>query len=362
MSMRRDDPAVRSARIEGWTIPLDYQPVHELMKELNLGPYANYGKITLLSAVRQHWYSVVIGLLLLVLMSLVTVYVVRLNRVLTERTSELEEVRENLEDRVRERTAELASANSELQAEIADRERARRERERLVADLARSNTELEQFAYVASHDLQEPIRMVSSYVALLDRKYHGELDDKADLYIHFAIDGAQRMHKLINGLLEYSRVMRRTAVFKTVDMNTVFSNAVANLAVLIAEAGAAVTKDDLPSVSGDETQLVQLLQNLISNGIKFRKENLPPSVHISARRDGPDWVFSIRDNGIGIERQHFDRVFQIFQRLHSRSEYPGTGIGLSICKRIIDHHRGRIWIESVPGEGTTFFFTISANA
>ena len=209
MSMRRDDPAARAARIEGWTIPLDYQPVHELMKEFNLGPYENYGKISLFSAIRQHWYWFVLGLLLLVLMSLVTVYVVRLNRILSERTSELEEARENLENRVRERTAELASANSELQAEIAERERARRERERLVADLARSNKELEQFAYVASHDLQEPIRMVSSYVDLLDRKYHGKLDEKADLYIHFAIDGAQRMHKLIDGLLEYSRIMRR---------------------------------------------------------------------------------------------------------------------------------------------------------
>ena len=144
-------------------------------------------------------------------------------------------------------------------------------------------------------------------------------------------------------------------------MNTVFSNAVANLSASIAESGAAVTKDDLPAVSGDEMQLVQLLQNLIGNGIKYRKQNVPPAVHVSAKRNGPDWVFSVRDNGIGIEPQYFERVFQIFQRLHSRSEYPGTGIGLSICKRIVDRHRGRIWIESVPGEGTTFFFTISLN-
>lgn len=270
----------------------------------------------------------------------------------------LEVAKETLEQRVRERTAELAAANSVLQAEVAERKRAELERERLVADLARSNRELEQFAYVASHDLQEPIRMVSSYVGLLDRKYRGQLDEKADSYIHFAVDGAERMHKLIEGLLEYSRAVRREVRFRTVDMNAVFSNAVSNLSASIRETQAVVTKDDLPAVFGDEVQLIQLLQNLIGNGIKYHKQGVPPVVRVSATRDGADRVFSVRDNGIGIDPRYFERIFQIFQRLHSRDEYPGTGIGLSICKRIVDRHHGRVWIESSPGDGSTFFFTI----
>ncbi|MEW5747085.1 MAG: PAS domain S-box protein [Nitrospirota bacterium] len=242
--------------------------------------------------------------------------------------------------------------------DISERKRAEEERERLLGDLQRSNKELEQFAYVASHDLQEPLRMVASYVQLLEKKYRGKLDTQADKYIHFAADGALRMQKLIEGLLAYSRITRKGAAFGPVDTNTVFSQAVKNLTAAVQESHAEVTKDDLPIVSGDELQLVQLFQNLIGNAIKYRKPDTPPAVHVSARKEGREWVFSVRDNGIGISPEYHDRIFLLFQRLHSREEYPGTGIGLALCKRIVERHHGRIWVESAPGEGATFFFTI----
>ncbi len=244
--------------------------------------------------------------------------------------------------------------------DITDRKRAQEERERLLSDLARSNKELEQFAYVASHDLQEPLRMVAGYMQLLEKKYKGRLDEKADKYVHFAVDGAERMQKLIEGLLAYSRITRRESELMPVDANKVFLAAVSNLSASIRQGNAAVTKDDLPEVLGDETLLVQLFQNLIGNAIKYRRPDALPRVHISAKKEGSDYIFSVRDNGIGIEPEYFDRVFQIFQRLHTQSEYPGTGIGLAICKRIVERHRGRIWIESVAGRGATFFFTVPA--
>ena len=234
------------------------------------------------------------------------------------------------------------------------------ERERLLAELQRSNKELEQFAYVASHDLQEPLRMVGSYTTLLERKYKERLDEQAHKYIHFAVDGAERMQKLIEGLLAYSRITTQGAEFKRVDLNTVFSLAVSNLSVMIQENRAEVTKDDLPMILGDETHLVQLFQNLIGNGIKYRKFDVPPKVHLSGKKDGRNIVLSVRDNGIGIEPKYYERIFQIFQRLHSQSKYSGTGIGLALCKRIVERHHGRIWVESLPGEGSTFFFTVPA--
>lgn len=232
------------------------------------------------------------------------------------------------------------------------------ERKRLISELERSNKELEQFAYVASHDLQEPLRMVSSYVKLLERRYKDRLDAQADTYIGFAADGAIRMQKLIEGLLAYSRISRRGAEFRRVDINEVFERAVSNLSYSVRESNAAVTKDELPVVSGDETQLLQLLQNLIGNAIKFRKPEIAPEVHIEAKRTGAEWTFSVSDNGIGIEPQYFERIFLMFQRLHTRTQYEGTGIGLALCKRIVERHHGRIWVESVPGEGTKFLFTI----
>ncbi len=245
--------------------------------------------------------------------------------------------------------------------DITDRKRAEEERERLLSDIARSNKELEQFAYVASHDLQEPLRMVSSYVQLLEKKYKGRLDEKADKYMQFAVDGAQRMQKLIEALLDYSRIATRGAEFRSVNTNDIFSQAVSNLEASITESHALITKDDLPTISGDETQLIQLFQNLIGNAIKYRKPETAPSVNISAGKDRQGWTFSVSDNGIGIEPRHFDQIFQIFQRLHARGEYPGTGIGLAICKRIVERHHGRIWVKSSPGEGATFFFTIPSS-
>lgn len=244
--------------------------------------------------------------------------------------------------------------------DITERKRAEQERERLLADIERSNRDLEQFAYVASHDLKEPLRMVSSYVQLLARKYQGRLDEKADLWIGFAVEGATRMEKLIEGLLGYSRTGTAAERWKPIDANEVFAQALANLSSAIRECGAIITRDDLPPVLGDETQLLQLFQNLIGNAIKYRKEETRPRVHASAGTDGNMQQFSIKDNGIGVESGHYDRIFQIFQRLHSHDRYAGAGIGLAVCKRIVEGHHGRIWIESSPGSGFTFFFIVPA--
>lgn len=224
-------------------------------------------------------------------------------------------------------------------------------------ELARSNAELEQFAYVASHDLQEPLRMVSNYTQLLARRYKDKLDSDAHEFIAFAVDGAIRMQGLINDLLMYSRVGTKGKKFKQTDSSNALGQAIINVRGAIEESRAIVTNDDLPVIIADSGQLVQLFQNLIGNAIKFHgKES--PRVHVSAQRQEDCWLFSVRDNGIGIEPQYAERIFIIFQRLHGQSEYPGTGIGLSICKKIVDRHGGRIWVESKAGEGANFFFTI----
>ncbi len=241
-----------------------------------------------------------------------------------------------------------------LLLELTDRERQRADE--LATELAHSNTELEQFAYVASHDLQEPLRTVTNFTELLAKRYKGKLDKDADEFIGFVVDGSTRMQRMINDLLEYSRVGTRGKPFQPTDCEIVFNEAIANLKVTIEGSGAAITHDPLPTITADRSQMVQLLQNLLSNAIKFCKEK--PSVHVSARQEGNDWVFSVCDNGIGIAPEFFDRLFQIFQRLHTRSEYPGTGIGLAICKKIVERHGGRIWVESEVGKGSTFYFTI----
>ena len=241
--------------------------------------------------------------------------------------------------------------------DVSERREAERQIERALADLKRSNQDLEQFAYVASHDLQEPLRMVASYTQLLSHRYEGKLDDKAQKYIHYAVDGATRMQALINALLSYSRVNTQGHEPEPTDSHAALGEALRSLAATIQETHAIVTNDDLPTVRADPTQLQQVFQNLISNGIKFRGEH-PAHVHVSAFEEPGVWHFTVTDNGIGIEPQHADRLFVIFQRLHTREEYPGTGIGLAICKRIVERHGGKIWLESEPGKGSTFHFTL----
>jgi light-regulated signal transduction histidine kinase (bacteriophytochrome) len=247
-------------------------------------------------------------------------------------------------------------------ADITDRKRAEEYSAQQNAELGRSNSELEQFAYVASHDLQEPLRMVSSYCGLLARRYKGKLDKDADEFIDFAVDGATRMKHLIDDLLLYSRVGRRDKPFTPINSTDSVRAAVANLEVAIGEAHALITCDPLPMVFADFGQLTQVFQNLIGNALKFRGDQ-DARIHVSARclsesNDPSQWEFSVQDNGIGIEQQFDERVFVIFQRLHTREQYPGNGMGLAITKKIIERHGGRIWLESKPAAGTTFFFTL----
>jgi signal transduction histidine kinase len=228
-----------------------------------------------------------------------------------------------------------------------------------AVELKRSNADLEQFAYIASHDLQEPLRMVSGFTGLLKRRYAGKLDADADEFIGFAIGGVNRMQELINDLLSYSRVGREDISAKPVDMQIVVDEALANLQTAIAERSALVSSGRLPTVLANHSMLVRLFQNLVGNALKFCKAERP-IVRIEAEQHGTEWVFSVADNGIGIDAQYRDRIFLIFQRLHKQGEYPGTGIGLAVCKRIVERNGGRIWLESEPGKGTTFFFTLPA--
>lgn len=251
----------------------------------------------------------------------------------------------------------LSLTNSKLTKEVDDKQRAERRLETQAKELARSNQELEQFAHIASHDLQEPLRMVSSYTTLLERRYKDKLDSDANEFIGYAVDGAKRMQTQINDLLAYSRITTQANSLESTDCSSIFDTAMANLVVSIAKNGATVTRDPLPTLHTDASQLVSVFQNLIANGIKYHGDQ-PPTVHVSAVASEEDWLFSIKDNGIGIEGEFADRIFDIFQRLHSKSEYSGTGIGLAICKKVIERHGGRIWVESEPPNGSTFFFTL----
>jgi PAS domain S-box-containing protein len=246
--------------------------------------------------------------------------------------------------------------------DISDRKRVEVVLAERTQALERSNGELQHFAYVVSHDLQEPLRTMTSYVQLLARRYRGKLDQGADEFIGFAVDAASRMQGLINDLLEYSRVQTRGKAPVPTDTEALFAIVLANLHAAIDESGAVVTHDPLPSVVADESQLTRVFQNLVGNALKYHPKDRKPVVHVSARRGTAEWIFSVRDNGIGIDPKNFGRLFIMFSRLHTREEFPGTGAGLAICKRIVTRHGGRIWVESEPGEGSTFAFSLPYSA
>ena len=241
--------------------------------------------------------------------------------------------------------------------DLTERKQAEIDLRKAFDELSRSNLDLEQFAYVASHDLQEPLRAVAGCVQVLKKRYQGLLDARANELISHTVDGVNRMQALIADLLSYSRVGTGGKAFEPSDFNVILAKALANLETAIAEAGVEVSHEQLPVLNADAAQMTQLFQNLVSNAIKFRRE-LPPKIHVAVRRDEHDWVFSVKDNGIGMEPEYFDRIFVIFQRLHTRAEYPGTGIGLAICKKIVERHGGRIFVESELGQGSIFSFTL----
>jgi PAS domain S-box-containing protein len=244
--------------------------------------------------------------------------------------------------------------------DITERRQAEEALMKTMAELKRSNEELGQFAYVASHDLQEPLRMVASYTQLLAQRYKGRLDSDADEFIGYAVDGCNRMQRLIQDLLSYSRAGMNIGTLRKIPVEKALEEAMANLQVTIKESGAVVTHDSLPVIMTDDAQLVQLFQNLIGNAIKYHGTEAP-RVQVSATNNaGNEWIFSVRDNGLGIEPQYFERIFILFQRLHGQKEFEGTGIGLAMCKKIVDRLGGRIWVDSQPKHGSTFFFALPA--
>jgi two-component system, chemotaxis family, sensor kinase Cph1 len=242
--------------------------------------------------------------------------------------------------------------------DITERRRSEEHLVKTAEDLKRSNDQLEQFAYVASHDLQEPLRMVASYTQLLAKRYQGRLDSDADEFIAYAVDGCNRMQGLIRDMLAYSRSGTDSNALRQISSETALKEALTNLRVSIEESGAIVTYDSLPAIMTNDTQLVQVLQNLIGNAIKYRGAAVP-LIHVSAANNGgKEWIFSVRDNGLGIAPQYFERIFLIFQRLHGRQEFNGTGIGLAICKKTVERLGGRIWVESQLEKGSTFYFSL----
>jgi signal transduction histidine kinase len=263
----------------------------------------------------------------------------------------------SLSVKLQEQEKSEKAINAQLQVELAERRLAEEKLEKTLIDLERSNKELEQFAYVASHDLQEPLRKVGSFTELLERRYKDQLGPDADRYIDYIVDGAKRMSMLINDLLTFSRIGTSAKQFSQTDCNSVLHRTLDDLQYRIRESGAEITSDDLPILMADEMQIGLVFQNLISNAMKFRRDE-SSRVHVSARHEKGGWIFSVSDNGIGIEPAYFEQIFVMFQRLHAKSEYKGTGIGLAICKKIVERHGGRIWVESSFGKGSTFYFTI----
>jgi len=265
--------------------------------------------------------------------------------------------------------AQLEAANRELQSQISERHKAEQALSQLNAELetrvmertselARSNEELQRFAYVASHDLKEPLRMVSSYLQLISKRYQGRIDADGDAFIGYAVEGATRMKELLDGLLECSRVDTAGSSFDVVESGTALQRAVDILQVEIDETDGRVTHGEMPQVMADQVQLVQVFQNLIGNALKFHVKGREPRVHVQAEVCGGEWRFSVSDQGIGIDPKHAEEIFHLYQRLHTREEYPGMGIGLAICKRIVERHGGRIWVDPRAGGGSVFSFTL----
>ena len=277
------------------------------------------------------------------------------------------EAKNELESTVKRRTRELNETNERLEKELEERKitedklkKSEKDLKSLIEELKRSNEELQQFAYVSSHDLQEPLRTITSFTQLIERRYKDKLDPDADEFIEYIVDAAKRMQTLINDLLNYSRVATRGKEFELTDTKEILENTMSNLYAAIKESHAEIAHENLPKIMADKRQMIQLFQNLIGNAIKFKKPEVPPKIHIKATKDENknEYIFSIQDNGIGIEKQYLERIFIIFQRLHTRDEYDGTGIGLAVSKRIVERHGGNIWIESEPSAGSTFYFTL----
>ncbi|RYE94566.1 MAG: hypothetical protein EOO75_01630 [Myxococcales bacterium] len=252
----------------------------------------------------------------------------------------------------------VEQVNEELRRENRERRLTAQALTERSIELSRSNADLEQFAYVASHDLQEPLRMVSSYVQLLERRYHGQLDAQADKYIQYAVEGSRRMQSLIGGLLEYSRVGLDDSLRQPLALDEAVDLALANLRGALDESGATLERTPLPMVVADRAQMAQVLQNLLANALKFRHPDRAVRLRLDATVRSGETIIMVADNGIGIDPQYAERIFMIFQRLHTRNEYPGTGIGLAICKKVIDRHGGRVWVEPTAGGGATFCFTL----
>ena len=274
------------------------------------------------------------------------------NNDLMQQRDGLKQERDDLEKTVEERTAEIKEAYDTL------KERESRLKD-TVTELKSSNEELETFAYITSHDLQEPLRTVASYAQLLERRYKGKIDKDADDFLEFMVSGAKRMKKQIQGILDYSRIGTHGEKFREFNAEEALNIALSNLQASIKECNAEITHDPLPIICADESQIMRVFQNLIGNALRFRKEGVKPKVHISAKKTDNEYVFSINDNGIGMEMQYTDKIFEVFKRIHAIGEYSGAGIGLAIVKRIIDRHGGRLWVESKLGKGSTFYFTIS---
>ncbi|MDD3518506.1 MAG: ATP-binding protein [Chromatiales bacterium] len=344
---RRAQPARHSIVVER---RVDYRPDNHLTLTLETDLQSMEAT---LSTLNRHLVLVTIGVTLLFGIAMWMLFrrmaILPLQTEIAARTrieAALREQQQELERRVAERTEAVRRAYAEL--------------EQKAAAIARSNDDLEQFAYIASHDLQEPLRMVSNYVSLLEHRYAERLDDEAREFMHFAVEGAQRMQQLIHDLLAYSRISTRPGAPAAVPIETALDEAIADLRTAIDETGAAITRDALPVVRADPTQLRQLFMNLLGNAIKFGRDNVPCRIHVAAERIDGQWRIDVHDNGIGIEPRHQERIFEIFQRLHERERYPGTGIGLALCRRIVERNGGRIWVESTPGEGSTFHFTLPA--